>query len=300
MQEFLITMLRLAVPLLLCTSGALFSEKSGVINIGLEGLMLNGALFGVLGSYLTGSPYVGALMAMVLSMLISLLFAYFAISVKANQIVLGVAINIICSGLTICLNRLLLTSNNVLKVNSFQNCPIPGLSKIPVIGCLFNQTIIAYIAYILVFVGWFVYYKTNIGLKIRAVGDHPTACDTVGINVKRLRYGTVMFSGIMAGLAGAYISTGQLSNFSEDMVSGRGFIAYAAVVFGNYTPLGVFGACMVFAIGMALQYRFQAMDTVISYYFWMMIPYIITIVAMCIYSKKSNAPRFSGVAYEKQ
>lgn len=300
MNEFIVTMLRLAVPLLLCTSGALFSEKSGIVNIGLEGMMLMGALFGALGSYYSGSPYVGALLAMVFSMLISLIFAYFAITKKANQIVLGVAINILCGGITVCLNRLIFTSNNVLKVNSFQNVPVPGLSKIPLLGDLFNQSIIAYIAYLMVILEWFVYYKSNLGLKIRAVGDHPTACDTVGIHVNRLRYGTVLFSGIMAGLAGAYISTGQLNNFSEDMVSGRGFIAYAAVVFGNYTPLGVFGACMVFAIGMALQYRLQAMDTIVSYYFWMMIPYIITIIAMCVYSKKSNAPRYSGVPYEKQ
>lgn len=300
MEEFLITMLRLAVPLIICSSGALFSEKAGVINIGLEGLMLSGALFGALGSYLTGSPWVGAGMAMAFSLLLSLIFAYFSITVRANQIVLGVALNILCSGLTICLNRIFLTANNVLKVNSFPKLVIPGLSRIPVIGVLFEQSLIAYAAYAMVFIGWFVYYKTDIGLKIRAVGDHPAACDTVGIDVNRLRYATVLASGLLAGLAGAYISTGQLNNFSEGMISGRGFIAYAAVVFGNYTPLGVFRACMIFAFGMALQYRFQAMDTVVSYYFWMMIPYIITIIAICLYSKRSNAPKYAGAAYEKQ
>lgn len=300
MEDFLITMFRLAVPLLICASGALFSEKAGIINIGLEGLMLNGALFGALGSYLTGSPWIGAIMAMIFSMLLSLIFAYFSINVKANQIVLGVAVNILCSGLTICLNRLFLTKNNVLKVNSFNKLTIPGLSRIPILGVFFDQSIIAYLAYVLVFVSWFIYYKTDIGLKIRACGDHPTACDTVGIGVNKLRYLTVLVSGLLAGLAGAYISTGQLNNFSEGMISGRGFIVYAAVVFGNYTPLGVFRACMIFTFGMSLQYRFQAMDTPISYYFWMMLPYIITIVAMCIYSKKSNAPKYAGIAYEKQ
>lgn len=300
MEDFLISMIKIAVPLLLCMAGALFSEKAGVVNIGLEGLMLMGSLFGVLGSYWTKSPYVGAIMAMLMSMLLSALFAFFSITVRANQIVMGVAVNTIASGLTISFNRLFLTSAGVMKVNGFQSLPIPGLCDIPVIGkALFNQTLPGYLAYVLVFVTWFVFGKTNLGLKIRAAGEHPTACDTVGINIPRLRYGTVLYSGLLAGLAGAFISTGQLSAFSEDMVSGRGFMVYAAIIFGNFTPIGVFVACMIFACGMALQYRLQAMDTQVSYYFWMMLPYMITIIALCAYHKRSNAPKFSGVPYAK-
>ncbi len=300
MEAFLISMFQMAVPLILCTCGALFSEKAGIVNIGLEGLMLNGALFGVLGSYWTGSPYFGALLAIVSSMLLALVFGFFTITIRANQIVMGVAINTIASGLTISLNRLFLTSAGVMKVNSFSRIEIPGLSNIPLVGAsFFNQTILGYFAYLMVFVTWFVFYKTNLGLKIRSAGEHPTACDTVGINIPQLRFGTVLYSGALAGLAGAFISTGQLSTFSEGMVAGRGFIAYAAVIFGNYTPLGVFRSCILFAIGMGLQYRLQAMDTPISYYFWMMLPYIITIVALCIYRNKSNAPKYSGVPYAK-
>lgn len=299
MEAFLGSLFQLAIPLLLCACAYLFSEKSGVENIGLEGLMLMGALFGVLGSYWTGSPYVGAVLAMVMAMLLSLLFAFFTITLHSNQIVAGVALNLLASGITISLNRLFLTPANVVRVNGFQNIAIPGLSQIPVIGSFFNQTSLGYFAYFMVFVTWFVFYKTDIGLKIRSVGDNPTACDTVGINVNALRYKTVLYTGIMAGLAGAFISTGQLSAFSENMVSGRGFIAYAAVIFGNYTPIGVFRACIIFALGMAAQYRFQALETPISYYFWMMLPYLITIVALCLNRKKSNKPKFGGVPYIK-
>ncbi len=300
MEDFLISVFKMAVPLLLCSLGTLFSEKAGTINIGLEGSMLTGALFGALGSYWTGSPYVGAVIAMCSSMILTLLFAFFAVTICASQIVMGVAINTIATGLTISLNRIFLTSNGVVRVNGFKNIAIPFFSEIPVIGkVLFNQTLPAYLAYILVFVTWFVYSKTDLGLKIRAAGEHPTACDTVGINVIRLRYGTLLYSGIMAGLAGAYISTGQLSAFSEGMISGRGFTAYAAVIFGNFTPFGVFRSCMIFAVGMGLQYRLQAMDTPISYYFWMMLPYLITIVALCIYRNRSNAPKYSGIPYAK-
>lgn len=300
MEAFLISMFQMAVPLILCTCGALFSEKAGIVNIGLEGLMLTGALFGVLGSYWTGSPYFGALLAILSSMLLSLLFGFFTITIRANQIVMGVAINTIASGLTISLNRIFLTSAGVMKVNGFSRVEIPLLSKIPLIGpSLFDQTIPGYFAYLLVILTWFFFYKTNLGLQIRAAGEHPTACDTVGISIPRLRFGTVLYSGALAGIAGAFISTGQLSTFSEGMIAGRGFIAYAAVIFGNYTPLGVFRSCILFAIGMGLQYRLQAMDTPISYYFWMMLPYLITIVALCIYRNKSNAPKYSGIAYAK-
>ncbi|MDF2927155.1 MAG: inner-rane translocator [Paenibacillaceae bacterium] len=300
MANFLVSVLIMAVPLLLCSLGALFSEKAGVINIGLEGLMLTGALFGVLGSYWTGSPYIGALLAMLAGLLLSLLFAFFTITIRANQIVVGVALNIVASGLTISLNRVFLTSSGVLKVADFETLPIPLLSRIPLLGeTLFSQSLLGYAAYALVFATWFILGRTNLGLKIRAVGDHPTACDTVGIHVNRLRYETVLFSGMMAGLAGACISTDQLNAFSEGMISGRGFIAYAAVIFGNFTPLGVFRSCLIFATGMGLQYRLQAMDTPVSYYFWMMLPYIITVVALCAYHKRSNAPRFSGLAYAK-
>lgn len=300
MEAFLISMLTMAVPLMFCVCGALFSERAGVVNIGLEGLMLTGALFGVLGSYWTGNPYIGALMAMAAGMLLALLFAFFTVTIHANQIVMGVALNTLASGLTICLNRMFLTTAGVMRVNSFQNIEIPLLSRIPVIGqALFNQTFLGYAAFILVFVTWFIFNKTDLGLKVRSVGENPAACDTVGINVPRLRYGTILYSGIMAGLAGAFISTGQLSAFSEDMVSGRGFIAYAAIIFGNYTSLGVFRSCLIFAAGMGLQYRLQAMDTPVSQYFWMMLPYIITIIALCLYHSKSGAPKYSGQPYVK-
>jgi simple sugar transport system permease protein len=142
--------------------------------------------------------------------------------------------------------------------------------------------------------------KTDIGLKIRAVGENPRACDTVGINVNRIRYGTVLYSGAMAGIAGAFVSMGQLSFFTEGMVAGRGFMALAAVVFGNYTPAGVMLAALVFGAGDALQYRLQAINTGIPYQFLIILPYIITIVAVCGLIGKTRQPASSGVPYVKE
>ncbi|MEG1449002.1 MAG: ABC transporter permease, partial [Oscillospiraceae bacterium] len=165
---------------------------------------------------------------------------------------------------------------------------------------LFNQSIPVYLAFLAVPVAWFVLQKTNIGLKIRAVGENPKACDTVGINVYRTRYMTVLYSGLMAGLAGAFVSMGQLSFFSEGMVAGRGFMALAAVVFGNYTPVGVMIASLVFGAGESLQYRLQALNTGIPYQFLVMLPYLITVVAICLLVRKSRKPASSAVPYVKE
>ena len=208
--NFLTADIRTATPLLLAALGLVFSERAGIVNIGTEGIMLVGALLGCLGAALTGSSAMGALLAIAGGFAMALIFAFFTITLRSNQIVVGTAFNIFAGGFTITLNRLLLNGE---KVAGYEAIPIPGLSKIPILGeVLFNWSFPVYLAFLSVPVCWFVLQRTNLGLKVRAVGEYPKACDTVGINVFRIRYGAVLFSGMMAGFAGSFVSMGQLSS----------------------------------------------------------------------------------------
>ncbi|MFV0350788.1 MAG: ABC transporter permease [Oscillospiraceae bacterium] len=290
--------IRTTVPLLLAALGLVFSERAGIVNIGTEGIMLVGAVFGCIGSSQFSNPLMGALCAMVSGMMCGLIFGFFTITLRSNQIVVGTAFNILAAGLTVTLNRKLLTNSTILGYNRF---PIPGLSKIPVLGeILFNWQMLVYLAFILVPVCWFVLYKTNLGLKIRAVGEHPKACGTVGINVFRIRYSVLLFSGMMAGLAGSFVSMGQASTFIEGMVAGKGFMALAVCVFGNYTPVRVMLAALLFGAADSLKYRLLTTSLGGYYQFLNMLPYVITIISLCILAKRSNKPAASGVAYRKE
>ena len=296
--NFLTADIRTATPLLLAALGLVFSERAGIVNIGTEGIMLIGALLGCVGASFSGSSLVGALTAIFGGLVMSLIFAFFTITLRSNQIVVGTAFNIFAGGFTITLNRLLL---NGAKVKGYVNLPVPGLSKIPVAGdVLFNWSLPVYFAFICVPLCWFVLQRTNIGLKVRAVGEYPKACDTVGINVFRIRYGAVLFSGMMAGLAGSFVSMGQLSSFTECMVSGKGFMALAVCVFGNYSPKTVLLAALLFGAADALKYRLLTTSLGGYYQFLNMLPYLITIVALCMFAKRSNKPACSGVAYRKE
>ena len=296
--NFLTADIRTATPLLLAALGLVFSERAGIVNIGTEGIMLIGALLGCVGASFSGSSLVGALTAIFGGLVMSLIFAFFTITLRSNQIVVGTAFNIFAGGFTITLNRLLL---NGAKVKGYVNLPVPGLSKIPVAGdVLFNWSLPVYFAFICVPLCWFVLQRTNIGLKVRAVGEYPKACDTVGINVFRIRYGAVLFSGMMAGLAGSFVSMVQLSSFTEGMVSGKGFMALAVCVFGNYSPKTVLLAALLFGAADALKYRLLTTSLGGYYQFLNMLPYLITIVALCMFAKRSNKPACSGVAYRKE
>jgi len=296
--NFLSADIRTATPLILAALGLVFSERAGIVNIGTEGIMLTGALLGCLGSSLWGSSLAGALLAIAGGAIMGFIFAFFTVSLRANQIVVGMAFNIFAGGFTVTLNRLLL---NGAKVAGFPKYPIPILSKLPIFGeALFNWPIPVYLAFIAVPLCWFVLYKTNSGLKIRAVGENPKACDTVGINVFRNRYGVLVFSGMMAGIAGSFVSMGQLSSFTEGMVAGKGFMALAVCVFGNYSPVSVILAGLLFGAADALKYRLLTTSIGGYYQFLNMLPYFITIVALCVFARRSNKPASSGVAYRKE
>lgn len=300
--SFIASDIRTATPLILAGLGIVFSERSGIVNIGAEGMMLVGAFMGVMVSFYTSSALYGALAAMFSGGVIALLFAFICITLRANQIIAGTAINIFASGFTITLNRLVFgLSTSVNIIQSYQPVPVPGLSSIPILGeSFFQQTYVGYLTFLLVPLSWFVMQKTMTGLRVRSVGENPKACSTLGIHVIRIRYLCTFYSGLLCGLAGSFISMGLLSAFTEDMVAGRGFIVIAAVVFGNYTPVGVMLASLLFGAASALQYRLMAINSSVPYQFWTMIPYFITVVALCAYKTKSNQPAASGRPFEKE
>lgn len=297
--NFLQADIRTATPLLLAALGLVFSERAGIVNIGTEGIMLSGALMGCVGSAMFASSAMGALFSMLIGVLMGIIFAFFTVTLRANQIVVGTAFNIFALGFTVTLNRLLLPGATV---KGYPTYPIPLLSQIPVLGDVaFSWSIPVYLAFLMVPICWFVLYKTNIGLKIRGVGENPKASDTLGINVFRIRYGALIFSGLMAGLAGSFVSMGQLSQFTEGMVAGKGFMAVAVCVFGNYSPVSVMLAALLFGASDALKYRLATIPEFSGLtYFLNMLPYAITIIALCIFARRSNKPASSGVAYRKE
>ncbi|HZJ99276.1 MAG TPA: ABC transporter permease [Tissierellaceae bacterium] len=293
--------LRLSVPILLAALGGMYSEKAGIVNIALEGMMLMGAFSGVVGSYFSGSQWVGVLVAIISGILISLLFAFITVNIKINQIVSAVAINLLAVGITSFLYRALFgITTNPITVKAFETFNVPILSQIPIIGeIFFKQTVLVYIAFLLVPISSFILYKTSWGLSIRTVGEHPMAADTVGIPVNKVRTICVMLSGILAALGGCFLSLGQFNMFVDNMVTGRGFIAVAAVIFGKWNPKGILIASLIFGVADALQIRLQIADIGIPYQFLLMFPYLLTVIAVTGKRGRSVSPKALGTPYEK-
>jgi general nucleoside transport system permease protein len=290
------TDLRVASPILIAALGLLIMEKSGVVNIGCEGMMLFGSFAGVFFARLFGTPWMGILFAGFIGMLLGLLFAWIVVTLRANQIVTGIALNIIALGATSTLNRVVYgVSSQAARAPGFEYLRIPLLSSIPVIGePLFAQMGPVYLAILLVpLIHWFM-QKTTTGLKIRAVGEHPHSADTAGINVQAVRYGTIIVGSFLAGAAGAFLSLGILSLFTENMVSGRGYIALAVLIFGNWKPGGVLIAALLFGLGDAVQIKMQTTGSPVPYQFLMMVPYVLTILALSGFVGRSEAPAASG------
>lgn len=291
--------LRMATPLIFAALGGIFSERSGVVNIALEGMMLIGAFTAMFVSHLTGIPWMGVLGAIVAGALIGLLHALFCIQYRANQVVVGTAINIFAGGLTVFLLRYYFgAAGTSPSVATIPDITIPIINKIPWIGRIIGrQNPLVYLALIGVVVTHVVIYRTRSGLRLRAVGEHPRAADTVGINVFRTRYLAVALSGALAGLGGTYLSIAHLSRFSEGMTAGRGFIALAAVIFGKWTPFGALGACLLFGYADALQMRLH--DVGVPTQFMNMLPYLLTMVALAGFIGKSVGPKAAGEPYIK-
>lgn len=286
--------IRLASPLLLAALGELFAERSGVLNLGIEGMMLMGAISGFWITFITQSLFLGVLVAILVGGLMGLLMAFLSVSLRANQIVAGLALWIFGLGFSGFLYRAGIWGPYAYPtVSTFGNVAIPGLSKIPVLGpILFNQSILVYLALIAVPVCFFLLFKTTWGLKVTAVGENPRAADTLGINIFRTRYICVIIGGILAGLAGAFLPLVWMGAFNENMTAGRGFIAFALVIFAAWKPWRILAGSLLFGTIDAIQMRLQAAGGIWihSYQFLLMLPYILTIVALVILSRRAGAP----------
>ena len=292
--------LQFAVLLLLPALGGVISERSGVANIALEGMMLVGAYAGVMGTLATHNVLAGVITAMIAGGLIALVHAVVSINFKANQIVSGIAINLAALGLT---NYLLFVQTNGKGVPSLSNnlrlpnASLGALSQIPFIGpVFFQQNVIFYVAIVILLGTQFLLFHTNIGLRIRAVGEHPHAADTAGVNVQLVRYLCVVGSGLLAGLAGAFLSLGIAGIFNSNMTAGVGFIALAAVIFGKYTPWGAGVACLIFGLGEALSPRLQ--DSGVSPNLLSTVPYLLTLIVLVGLVGRTIAPAADGIPYE--
>lgn len=292
--------IRNATPLVFAALGGMFSERSGVVNIGLEGLMLISAFAGVVGAYFSGNAFVGLGVAILAGLLFALVHALMCITFEADQIISGTAINLLALGGTGFLMVVIFGSGGTSpRVSGFKEIPIPLLSKIPIVGpAIFSQSLLVYLMYALIPVTFFVLFRTPFGLRLRATGEVPEAVDTAGVSVTRMRYYGVGLSGVLASLGGVYLSMSLLSAFSEGMTNGRGFIALAALIFGRWNPIGATGAALLFGFAQAVTIR--APQDIVPDEFLQMLPYILTIVVLAGFGGRAIAPASIGKPYRKE
>ena len=288
-----------SVPITLGAIAGILCERSGVINIAIEGQLLGGAFAGAVIGSLYG-PWAGVLGAMAMGVGLSALLAVFAIRFKVDQVIVGFAINFFSLGLTSFLSQRVLTPHpeyNIVK--PFTPYAIPLLSDIPVIGvALFTQTYFVYISVIaVVLTTWFM-YRTRWGLRTRAIGEYPQAAGTLGVDVLKLRYRNVWIAGAVAGLGGAWWPIGTVGRFDQNITNGRGFIALSAVIFGRWHPVGALTAALVFGLAEAIQLKMSNLDTGIPSEFLLMAPYIVTLIVVAGFVGRSRAPKAAGQAYD--
>ncbi len=292
--------LRFATPLMFASLGGLFSERSGVVNIGLEGMMLTGAFFAILGADKTGSWVAGLLIAVLAGATLASVHAFFSISLRADQIVGGTAINFLALGIT---GYLFIdiygTEGTPTDTPSIPDIHLPLVDDIPFFGEIFGDlNLMIWLALFTVFATWVVIFRTPLGLRIRSVGEHPRAADTVGINVYLLRYAAVIVSGCLAAAGGAYLSIGFVNSFNENMTAGRGFIALAALIFGKWRPFTAAAACLLFGFSNALAQRLPEYSQSASVLF-QALPYVLTLIAVAGVVGRSIPPAAVGRPYKK-
>ncbi|WP_020613187.1 ABC transporter permease [Sediminispirochaeta bajacaliforniensis] len=295
-QDFLASCIRLATPLLLASMGGIFSERSGVLFLGLEGFMLMGAFFGFLGSYYLGAVQ-GIVLAVLFNMIIALVYAFCTVTLAVDQVVVSVSVNILGLGITGAFSRVLFGAHTQqLMGQRLMAVAIPGLSSIPIIGVLFRQNPFTYIAYILIPVVYIIFFKTNWGLKIRAVGENPKAAETMGIKVHKIRYISILWASAFAAIGGASQTIGDLGLFVDNMIAGKGYIGFAAIILGRFHPLYTALTVFFFGIVDAFQLNLQAMGSSIPYQFPLMMPYLLTLIAFLI-AGSGLAPKAWGSPY---
>ena len=307
---------RLATPLLLAALAGLYSERSGVFDIGLEGKMLGGAFAAGAAAAVFGSAWIGLLFAVLVALGLSIIHAFASITVKGNQIVSGVAINFVALGLTALLGQSWFARGGrtpqLASEQRFNPIELPfaeALSDVPVLGPIYadlisGHNLIVYFAFFMVPVTYWVIFKTRFGLRLRAVGENPAAVDTAGINVVWARYRAVMICGVLCGFAGAYLSIGQQAGFVQNMTAGKGFIALAALIFARWRPLSAMYACLLFGFLDAVAIRLQGVDLpiigAVNSQLMQALPYVLTVILLAGFIGKAVPPKAGGVPYTKE
>lgn len=300
--DFLRLVLLSMVPFVLAGQGTMLGGRTGVFNVAQEGIMLVGASLGFLISYMSGSIFLGMLAAMGSGALFGLALAYFTTSLKMDQFVIGLALFFIGIGLSTLLPKIVIgITLSPPLIPTLKDIPIPLLSQIPVIGpILFNQNILVYVSILVSIALWYFLFRTQKGLEIRAVGEHPMTADSLGINTTRSRYWTTIVGGALIGLAGAYLPMVYTGTFTELMVMGRGWLAIALTFFGGWSPLPILFGSLFFSGVEVLAFRVQVIGSVIPYQFLIMLPYIATILVMIFTFGKSRVPAFLGNNYDRE
>ena len=299
--SLLASTIRLATPILLPALGQLYTQRAGILNLGVEGTMTIGAVSGFATAYMSGNLWLGVLGGMLAGVLWSLIMAWLSVNMRANQVIAGVALNILGGGAAVYAYRVIFGIQSLPpQVEPFAALHIPLLEDIPVIGPIFFQhNILVYLSFILVAVTWFVLEKTTFGLKVKAVGENPRAADSKGIRVGRVRYAAILIGGMYAGAAGAFMTTAYMNLFTESIISGRGFIAVAVVVFARFLPVRAMWGALLFGFASALQMRLQAMGINVANQLMLMMPYGLTILALITASKKADFPGAYAQPYSR-
>lgn len=296
--EMLASAIRMAVPIIITAVGAIYAERSGVVNIGLEGMMIVGAFAGATGSHFAG-PYAGILIGMIAGAFFGLIHAVVCVHFHVNQIVSGTAINILAYGVVrFAAISIFSMATTTPHVRSLPTITVPYLSALPVLAPIFTKVSpIVFVAFLLIPLTLWVLRRTVFGLRLRSVGEHPLAAETLGVNVYAMKYWGVLISGALAGLSGAYMAVEHTGMYVEGMTQGLGFIALAAMIFGNWLPLGAMWAGLLFGFTQALSMR--VVSSAIPYQFIKMIPYVLTIVVLALTVQRSRMPAADGVPYER-
>jgi ABC-type uncharacterized transport system permease subunit len=300
--NLLTSSIMLATPLLIPALGEIFSERSGVLNLGIEGNMLMGAIVGLATASLSGSVWLGVLAAAVVGMIMNLIMAFWGVTVRTNQVVTGFALTIIGGGLSLFLYRLIFSTRpDFVKVEPLATWKVPFLGDLPMVGeILFQHSPLVYLAYVLVPVAGIILFKTKFGLSIRAVGENPQAADAKGINVYAIRYICIMIGGATAGIGGAFLSLAYLGTFVPNMTAGRGYIAIAVAILARWSPVGAIWSSLLFGVTYSLQYRLQALEVPVPYQLLNALPYIITLLVLVGVSRRAEVPAALTIPYSRE
>ena len=311
-MDLIINILSMTVPfsvaLLLASIGEMFNQRSGVFNLGCEGVMAMGAFLGMLVPFLVGHGgpvsngwnWLGLLFAALVGALLGLFFGVIVVTFRAPQGIAGIGLQMFGVGTAGTLFRHFVGGTQ--SIPGMANTPIPVLSSIPVIGPIFfSHNLMVYLAFLFVPVAWYILFKTSWGLKVRAVGTHPRAADSMGINVNRTRYEALALGGALAGLAGAYLSVCQVKMFSDELIAGRGFIAVALVYFGHWHPVKIMGGALLFSFAQTIQYNVQGLGIDLPYEFFVMLPYVVVVVVLAFTSRnQTTSPSALGKPFNRE